>query len=120
VDVYEDIRFTTVYYKNGFSILYPKSGSSMSKTLKVHDIRNGSFIGDSTKLFKYFDENIKDAKKAESYLTSKGWVHSGYGNKSCNADAGTLWIRAGKKVLEWHCIPETGKFFVEFVGDSYM
>jgi hypothetical protein len=93
---------TTVYYGNGFAITYEAFSAGIKKTLWTHDIKNNEYCKNAEKLFKYFDENVSDAKKAESYLIGKGWKYGGYGDKSCNA-SGTdlLWIQAGKCALKW-------------------
>jgi hypothetical protein len=102
-----------VYYGNGFAMRYEILGSGIGKMLWTHDLKNGVYYKNAEKLFKYFDENISDAKKAESYLISKGWKYGGYGDKSCNSDGEKLlWIRAGKCGLEWRFTHSGNRYIV--------
>jgi hypothetical protein len=116
VEVKDTDRCVTVYYGNGFAMQYPKLDSGLNEALWTHDVKNGVYFKKAEKLFKYFDESISDAKKAETYLIGKGWKYGGYGDKSCNSDGeNLLWIQAGKCALKWR-ITHSGDRYIALVN----
>lgn len=90
----DDILSTGVVYSNGFTISYPKNGSSY-KVVGVADYTKNNA------LFKYYEPEITSGDEAVEHLLKKGFVKGAYGDHSCYADYTTVWINAGKGTLNW-------------------